>query len=152
MAFQKLLKEFYFFKSFSPAELDAIEAISERASIHPNHVIFKEGDEASSMYLVESGSVKILRRDNAGIIARIGKGGGPFGEMPFLDGGTRSGTAMAVEETSLIKIPYTKLATVLLNDPETALKFYEVAAKVVSHRLRLTLEDHQQAKDTFKMF
>ncbi len=152
MGLQNLLKEFYFFKQFTQEELKAIETISEKVPVPANQVVFKEGDEASAMFLVESGAVKILRRESSGVIARIGKGGGPFGEMPFLDGGRRSATVMTVEETVLIKIPYTRLATVLLNHPETALKFYEVAAKVISHRLRLTLEDLEQAKTISKSF
>ena len=148
MSLQKFLKEFYFFKQFGPEELGAIEEISGEVQYPPDHLVFKEGDEASSMYVVEKGSVKILKPGAGGVIARIEEGGGPFGEMAFLDGGQRSAAAMTEGKTAVSKIPYTKLATLLLNRPETALKFYETAAKVLSHRLRLTTKDNEQSKNS----
>lgn len=147
MSIGDLFQEMYFFQSFTPAEIKRVEEISKKKHYLANQSIFQEGDEAAKLFLVESGSVKISKNGETEGILTIGQGG-MFGEMPFLDGGGRSATATAIEETHLIEIPYTKLSTVLLNHPEMALKFFSAAAKYVSKRLRLTTENLQHAKDT----
>ena len=106
MATHDLLKDVYFFKNFSADELKLIEPICERTKYPAHHVIFNSGDAAAKMFLVEVGTIHLNKNDKT--IANVGKGG-MFGEMPFLDDGTRSTSAQTTEETHLIEIPYTKL-------------------------------------------
>jgi len=137
MAISNLLKDVYFFKTFTPVELQAVEKICERKKYYAHQTIFQKGDAAPAMFLVELGTVKLTRGDEE--VATAGKGG-MFGEMPFLDGGDRSATAVTIEESHLIEITYKKLTEFLLHNSETALKFYMVFARYVSKRLRTTLE------------
>lgn len=146
MNLQALVKGGCFFQTFSPEELKKIEAIAERKVFLAGATIFKEFAEASAMFLLEKGSVRISKEEEGVEIAVIGPGG-TFGEMPFLDGGKRSATANAIEEAHLIKIPYTTLMQTLLNNEDLAIKFYESAAKFVSRRLRETTEDLKKAKE-----
>ena len=146
MNLKELLKGSCFFKSFSPEEIKKIEAIAERKVFPAGATIFKEFSEASAMFLLEKGSVRITKEEESIEIAIIGPGG-TFGEMPFLDGGKRSATANAIDESHLIKIPYTTLMQTLLNQEDLAIKFYESAAKFVSRRLRETTEDLKKAKE-----
>ncbi len=132
-----LLKDIYFFKTFTQEELDKVVAITERKQYHAGQQIFNRGDMANRMYFLEIGTVEIAVEDK--VLAQIGKGG-VFGEMPFLDAGDRSATARTLEETHLIEIDYADLNKVLLNSPEMALKFYIVAARYVSKRLRAFVE------------
>ncbi|QQR81864.1 MAG: cyclic nucleotide-binding domain-containing protein [Deltaproteobacteria bacterium] len=138
MPIHELLKDVYFFKNFSTDELKLIEPICVRTKYAAQHLIFNSGDPASKMFLIEVGTVNLIKNNK--IIASIGKGG-MFGEMPFLDDGNRSTSAQTLEETHLIEIPYIKMAQLLLNNPETALKFYTTFARYVSKRLRNTLEE-----------
>ncbi len=137
MPVSDLLKDVYFFKNFSADELKSIEPMCERTKCPAHHTIFNSGDPAAKMFLVEVGTVSLIKNEK--IIANVGKGG-MFGEMPFLDDGDRSTKAQTLEETHLIEIPYTKLTQFLLNNPETALKFYTTFARYVSKRLRNALE------------
>lgn len=133
MAISNLLKDVFFFKGFSAQELKQVESICERKKYPAGTQIFFEGEEAARMYLIEIGTVHLTHDEKE--VAVIGKGG-MFGEMPFLDGENRSATATTVEESHLIEISYQKLTRHLLKHPETALKFYMVAARYVSKRLR----------------
>lgn len=151
MSLEALLKEIYFFKSFTDAELKKIIPIVTRGKFPSGHALFHEGDEALALYLVEIGTVKIFKETEKASVTSIGKGG-TFGEMAFLDGGKRSATATTGEETHLIEIPYSKLSSMLVQDSELAVKFFETAAKYMSRRLRATTEDLKKAKELIRHF
>jgi len=67
-----------------------------------NETIFHQGDPGDSLYVIESGSVKIVLPDPEGqegaIIATLGPGDF-FGELALLDGEEHSATAVALEPT-----------------------------------------------------
>jgi CRP/FNR family cyclic AMP-dependent transcriptional regulator len=70
-----------------------------------NETIFHQGDPGDSLYIVESGSVKIVLPSPGGeeeaIIATLGRGEF-FGELALLDGAPHSATAVAIEPTQTL--------------------------------------------------
>lgn len=67
--------------------------------------IFREGDPAGRAFVVKVGLVELDRAIN-GVrtpFIRIGPGG-IFGEMAVIDGGPRTATATAIEETTLVLV------------------------------------------------
>ena len=67
--------------------------------------IFREGDPAGRAFVVKVGLVELDRAIN-GVrtpFIRIGPGG-IFGEMAVIDGGPRTASATAVEETTLVLV------------------------------------------------
>src|SRR5687768_10844564 len=73
-----------------------------------NETIFHQGDPGDSLYIVESGSVKIVlpspsspEGDEGAIIATLGRGEF-FGELALLDGAPHSATAIAIEPTQTL--------------------------------------------------
>jgi CRP-like cAMP-binding protein len=70
-----------------------------------NETIFHQGDPGDSLYIIESGAVKIVLPDPEGeegaIIATLGPGDF-FGELALLDGEEHSATAMALEATEAL--------------------------------------------------
>jgi CRP-like cAMP-binding protein len=66
-----------------------------------NETIFHQGDPGDSLYIIESGAVKIVLPSPEGdeaIIATLRRGDF-FGELALLDGEPRSATAIAIEAT-----------------------------------------------------
>ena len=70
-----------------------------------NETIFHQGDPGDSLYIVESGSVKIVlsppEGEDVAIIATLGRGEF-FGELALLDGAPHSATAIAIEPTQTL--------------------------------------------------
>jgi CRP/FNR family transcriptional regulator, cyclic AMP receptor protein len=64
-------------------------------------VIFHKGEEADAFYVVRSGKVSINNGD--AVLDEVSRNGF-FGEMAFLDQGTRSATAVAVEHSECVRI------------------------------------------------
>jgi CRP-like cAMP-binding protein len=71
----------------------------------PAEPIFKQGDTAEHMFIIQSGKVEIYISTPQGekSFAVIGPGEF-FGEMAIIDKGTRSASARAVEETRVIML------------------------------------------------
>ena len=70
-----------------------------------NETIFHQGDPGDSLYIIDSGAVKIVlpspEGDGEAIIATLGAGDF-FGELVLLDGAERSATAIAHEATTAL--------------------------------------------------
>ncbi len=76
-----------------------------RRVVYKNQIVFREGEEGSSMYLVQSGSVRIWRGDPADpVVIGVVPTGGVFGEMALFDGKPRMASASAQEDTVLIQV------------------------------------------------
>jgi CRP-like cAMP-binding protein len=147
MAPNELLKEFYLLRMTSgddpmePRILGTIlEAIAERREFSAGTVIFKEGDRADAMYVVESGTVEVTRADSdpsdGDTVITTLRPGQEFGEMAFFDGGPRSATVRAGADCRVLRVPYDHLREEMQKRPSTAALLYRNAAAFLANRLR----------------
>jgi CRP/FNR family transcriptional regulator, cyclic AMP receptor protein len=75
-------------------------------TLRAGRTLFEQGDEATSLFVVEEGHLKIGRRTPVGrqrILALTGPGD-MIGEMSLLDGSSRDGTATAVTDCVLLEL------------------------------------------------
>lgn len=98
-----------------------------------NEVVFKEGDKSESMYVIQSGKVRISKNTPAGevTIATL-KSGEIFGEMALFDKMPRSANAIASGDARVLSIDKKKLFTTISRDPTLVFKIIEA----MSHRIR----------------
>ncbi|MDC7241433.1 MAG: Crp/Fnr family transcriptional regulator [Spirochaetales bacterium] len=109
-------------------------------------VIFCEFEPGDSFYLIQSGSVKIVK-----IFGDIEKTidilqpGEFFGEMALLEEAPRSATIIAIEETKLLEFNRENFEILMQGNPQIALKLLKLFAKRIYDQKRrfqiLTLED-----------
>ncbi len=147
MTDQGLLKNFYLFRGLAANDLAAVEACAERKHCAPAELIFREGEEADALYVVELGTVEIVKV-GAGVtvLVSVGSGGG-FGEIAFFDRGKRPASARAAEASHLIRVPFAALARVLEHRPSLALAFCHNACSFLAKRLRRVLQDLSFARE-----
>ncbi len=134
-----------------------------------NETIFHQGDPGDSLFIVESGSVKIVlpspEGEDGAIIATLGHGDF-FGELALLDGAPHSATAVAVEpaETLVLrretfeelidtapglrKALFAGLAAELrrLTGHVEELHFLDLPGRLASRVVRLARESHPGAE------
>jgi CRP-like cAMP-binding protein len=97
-------------------------------------VIMRQGDPSDALHVITRGRVRV-DRDQAGeaplVLAELGPGD-VIGEMGLLDGGPRSATVTASEDTETLEIHATVMAVVVMQYPQitTAL------LRTLSRRLR----------------
>jgi CRP-like cAMP-binding protein len=94
---------------FSGLSDEALTTIAERANtrkLAQGDVLMKKGDPGDSLFLVHSGSVKITTVNTKGeeLILNKWGAGTALGEMALLDGGVRSASAIALEETEVLEL------------------------------------------------
>lgn len=77
----------------------------ERMTFQSGDFVFKEGDQANSAYIVQSGSVEIVKQneDDLNVLAEIPEGG-IFGEMALIDDAPRSASARMKKGGTLVVV------------------------------------------------
>ena len=101
-------------------------------------VIFEEGSVGKHMYVIVSGSVRIVKKTGGGeaVVATLGKGE-LFGEMALVDSLPRSASAVAAgDDTSVVEIDHAQFAYLVGQQPAFAL----IILKALSLRLRKQME------------
>ncbi|MFZ3130626.1 MAG: DUF2225 domain-containing protein [Desulfosporosinus sp.] len=108
-------------------------------------IIFEEGDPGSEMFIILSGSVRVLitaPNDNKLEIALL-KSGDTFGEMSLLEGLHRSATVQALEETTTVAVNESNFESVICQEPSLALRIM----KSLSERIRRQNTELAKYKD-----
>jgi CRP-like cAMP-binding protein len=88
------------------ASLDKVLGKMEECSFNAGSIIFSQGEQADSFYLIESGSVEVVVKDVTGNPETVAVLGPQywFGEMGLLSGEPRSASVITVKETVLWKL------------------------------------------------
>lgn len=135
-----ILKRIYLFKKLTDEELKHILNIATAKSFKKDEIIFNEGDKGDAFYVVLKGSIRISTFvPNVGEEAlAILKKGNYFGEMALIDNAPRSASAIANEDTILLKITDANFRNLLVSDHNIAYKLLWELVKTLSKRLRET--------------
>ncbi len=85
--------------------------MSLRIELRPGEILFREGDDPTTAFLIESGVVEIslLQRGRRIVLSRLGEGD-LLGEMAVIDDAPRTATATAVTSSMLIPIDREQIA------------------------------------------
>ncbi len=127
-----ILKGSEFFRNFPGSELAGIAALTQVVHVQRGEVIFSQGEEGDAFYTVVHGAVHITRDTTR--LATLGPREG-FGEMAILDKESRSASATAAEDTTLLSLDRDSFDRVIEQNPVVARGVY----RVLTERLRNTL-------------
>lgn len=124
------------FSTLDPDDLARLAGLAKPQRCSRNHVIFREGDEASELYLVRSGRIAIAMQspDGRESLVALMEAGDLFGEMALFDEEPRSAQARALEPSELLSVPFAPIRAMFRERPEL---LWEVVA-LLARRLRTT--------------
>ncbi|MDI7260480.1 MAG: protein kinase [Thermodesulfobacteriota bacterium] len=136
------LRDYEIFKDYSDELLTELSNVIIEKEFEENEIIFREGDEGDSVYIVTEGEVAIKRSldkpgDEEKTIAMIEKGNF-FGEMALFDSKPRSGSAYASRKSRVLILKKEDFLGLTKKDPNTAMTTLMTINKVMSERLRKT--------------
>jgi len=137
MTRQELLANIPLFESLTQEDLNGLTVRLEERDYAPGEVIFNQGDEGSSLFVIEEGAVDICYGEGAGNVTLATLFNGQyFGELSLFDGAPRSATATAVKPTHVIRLDRDDLVDFVHKNPAAALRIIEE----MGDRLRQTNE------------
>ena len=90
---------------------EALARVALKAStvvLERNETLFREGDEATDLFVLLSGRLAIAKGSPEGresLVALL-EPGDLFGEMPLFDEEPRSGSARALERSEVVRVPF----------------------------------------------
>jgi CRP/FNR family transcriptional regulator len=120
------------FDGLTPAEVDQLAKVAVPRTYEAGQVVFREGDQGDTCFVVKSGAIKISREHGGRTIALAElRGGDMFGELSMFGGEVRSATAAALEDTAAIALLAGDVRRLLAGNPEIALKMLETMANRV---------------------
>jgi CRP-like cAMP-binding protein len=137
--FRDTLKHIPIFAELSRRELAAVERILHRREFHAGEIIFRQDEPGLGMYIIESGKVTIKTDDDADTVTELSDGEF-FGELPLLDGGTRSATALAVTPCRIYGFFQPDLFALIERNPRLGVKLVMSLAAIIGMRLRAANE------------
>lgn len=132
-----------FFAELSAEQLEVLTASLRRRRFPKNEVIFHQDDAGNGLFLVASGSVKIVRRSEDGreLILSLITSGECFGELSLLDGEPRSADAIAVEASELLVLPRDVFIATIEANPGVAIRLLAALSHHYARRLTDVVEE-----------
>lgn len=107
---------------FGELDQDTVARLAERAverRFRKGQLIFHQGDAGEALFVITEGTVKVFVTSEEGDEMLLVTLGPPeiFGELALLDGGLRSASAEALEDTSLLVVTRPTFLEVLRSSP-----------------------------------
>jgi CRP/FNR family cyclic AMP-dependent transcriptional regulator len=134
------------FGGLEERELAEVAQVAVPRSWGQGEVIFREGDEGDTCYLLRSGAVILTREHADGRMVALAevRAGGMFGEMAMFRGELRSATAECVEDTGAVALLARDVQRLIRQNPDIALKLLHALADRVSRTTERLLQQSFQ--------
>ncbi len=128
-----LLKKVSIFEELEDFELDLLLPHLQKRNFKKGEFIVKIHDKGDSLYLVESGELKVtLKKKEREVILSLLKKGDFFGEMALLDHQPRSANVVALTKTELFELKKDDFQRFIEKHPKVLVKILHI----LSERLR----------------
>lgn len=115
------LRNIFLFKGLSQDDKAKIMKLVSPLRYRENWTLFSEGDEGKHLYLIVSGSVKLVHNsDERETILALLFPGDSFGELSLIDGGKRSASAITLEPCEFRVVNRTPFLELLAENPVIA--------------------------------
>jgi len=127
------LKAVPFFTQLSDRELDVVRAVSVEKNYPRSAVVLTEGEMGDSLYMIQTGKVKVFIGDEDGreIILKILGPGSFFGEMSMIDKQPRSASVTTLETSTFLVLQHNAFEKCVEQAPRIAQMVMQVLAQRV---------------------
>lgn len=152
--FAEFLKRVYLFSALSDKELQFLAGVIKRKEVRTQGVLFRDGDPAVSLFIVEKGSLQVVKQNPNGgepLVLTTLASGTLFGEIPFVAGGSRTANVMAMDHASVIEITYDDMERLTQLNPIFGVKLYKALAGYLANHLKRTTAEAAGIKPEVKV-
>ncbi len=141
-----LLSQVRVFEALAPEDLQQVAQVAVPRRFSAGQVIFREGDQSDTCYVVAGGHARALREHGDGrtiALARFGPGD-IFGELAMFDDESRSATVEAIDELHALAILGHDMRRLMRTHPDIAVKL------VIALGRRLRAANERLARQSFQ--
>jgi CRP/FNR family transcriptional regulator, cyclic AMP receptor protein len=134
------------FETLAPEDLERVADLAVPRRFEPRRVIFREGDDSDTCYVVRSGHARAVREHADGrqiTLAQFGPGD-IFGELAMFDNERRSATVEAIDDLEAIAVLGADMRHLLRRHPDIAVKL------VIALGRRLREANERLARQSFQ--
>lgn len=139
MNIDHFIREIPLFAGLVDEQIQWLAVIVEKRKYSRGKVIFTEGEEATGLYVLYTGRVKIYKLSSEGKeqILHIFGPGEPFGEVAVFAGGQFPAYAEALEVSETLFFPRKKIVELLTKDPSMAMNMLAMLSKRLKYFTQL---------------
>jgi CRP-like cAMP-binding protein len=130
-----IVKEIDLFKGIDSEVMKEIADICTEESYSKDSVLFKEGEEAESLYILEEGGLSLVIENGGSLIYSLTVPGLVFGWSCMVESGRYTASAVCATDLKVVKIEREKLDKIFTLHPDVGLLVLKRLAGVVSQRL-----------------
>jgi SulP family sulfate permease len=125
-------------RTMSPKEVESFSRMLQSRVVKAGDKVFSAGDEGEELFIVAAGEIDLLLPTTAHHHKRLAKCGPGtlFGEIAFLEPGTRTADAVAVSDSELLTLLRPTFQRLAEEHPDTARAVLAALARIQSERLR----------------
>ena len=125
-----LLAQVEVFAGLEERELEEVAQVAVPRSYERGEVIFREGDAGDTCYVVNTGSVSVMREHQDGRVIALAelRPGAIFGELAMFDQETRSATVETLEATTAVALLSGDVQRILRSTPRSRVKMLAALA------------------------
>ena len=141
-----LLGQVPVFETLGPDDLQRVAEVAVPRTFPAHHVIFREGDESDTCYVVRAGHARAVREHADGrmiALAHFGPGD-IFGELAMFDAERRSATVETLDDVQAIAVLGADMRRLLRRHPDIAVKL------VIALGRRLREANERLARQSFQ--
>jgi serine phosphatase RsbU (regulator of sigma subunit) len=144
----KVLRKVPLFLDFNKEDIEKLVPLFTEEDYPPDAYIITEGAVGDSMYIIVSGSVKILKKvkEEEEMVINHLFGETYFGELALIDNLPRSASVVAIESTRILRLKKSVLDNLLESNTGIAKTFYKNCLKDAFSRYRTITTEFTSSK------
>jgi CRP/FNR family transcriptional regulator, cyclic AMP receptor protein len=142
----ELLRRVPVFEGLSPSDLAHVAQVAVPRRFDSHHVIFREGDDSDTCYVVRNGHARAIREHVDGrqiTLATFGPGD-IFGELAMFDSERRSATVEAIDDLDTVAVLGSDMRRLMRLHPDIAVEL------VIALAARLRAANERLARQSFQ--
>ena len=136
-----ILQEIDLFKGIDPGIMNEIANICSEEHFAKDTVLFKKGEEANSLYILEDGSVRLVIENVGTITFGLDQPGDVFGWSSMVEYGHYTSSGVCATDSKVLKIERDELDRIFDRHPDAGFKVLKRLAGVISNRLTHAYQD-----------
>jgi CRP/FNR family cyclic AMP-dependent transcriptional regulator len=127
-----------FFQYLDAAEREVLARHLDEVCVPAGQLVFQMNDPGGTLFVIRTGSVEVFLTDATGerVVLETPGPGEVFGEISFLDGGSRTASVLVVEDLDALAVDRDDLSHLFRAHPEAGLDIIAAMGK----RLRRSVE------------